>query len=112
MREAAADIYVSLDIRKYMIDIVKATRRNPNISSGVSPRGTLALLKACQIYAAIKGRDYVIPEDVKILAIPVLSHRIVSYTNMAKNSNKANIIRGILEQTPAPTENFKATVQN
>lgn len=110
MREAAADIYVSLDIRKYMIDIVKATRRNPNISSGVSPRGTLALLKASQIYAAIKGRDYVIPEDVKILAIPVLSHRIVSYTNMAKNSNKANIIRGILEQTPAPTENFKVTV--
>lgn len=108
MRELAADIYVSLDIRKYMIDIVKATRKNPNISSGVSPRGTLALLKACQIYAALKGRDYVIPEDVKTLAVPVLSHRIVSYTNMAKNSNKANIIRSILEQTPVPTEPFKA----
>lgn len=106
MGEMCKQVYVDASVRKYMVDIINATRNNPAISAGVSPRGTLALLKTIQIYAAINGRDYVTPEDVKALAIPVLSHRIVSYTNMAKNSNKEAIIQTIIDRIATPTEDF------
>ena len=106
MGEMCKQVYVDASVRKYMVDIINATRNNPAISAGVSPRGTLALLKTTQIYAAINGRDYVTPEDVKALAIPVLSHRIVSYTNMAKNSNKETIIQTIIDRIATPTEDF------
>lgn len=107
MGEVCRRIYVDNSVRKYIVDIIHATRNNAAVSSGVSPRGTLALLKTSQIYAAIKGRDYVTPEDVKSLAVPVLSHRIVSYSNVAKNSNKAAIINNIISSVSVPTENFK-----
>lgn len=107
---AAKNVYVDKSVRKYIVDIINATRNNSSISSGISPRGTLALLKAVQVYAAINGRDYVIPEDVKALAVPVLAHRIISYTNIAKNSNKASIINGILDTVPVPTENFQNVI--
>ena len=108
MGEVAKQVFVHESVRKYIADIVIATRTDASISAGVSPRGTLALLKTSQIYAAINGRDYVIPEDVKALAIPVLSHRIVSYSNLAKNSNKSAIIESIVAKIPVPTEEFKA----
>ena len=107
MRATATNVYVSDSIRKYIVNIVDATRHNPSISSGVSPRGTLALMKASQVYAAIQGRDYVIPEDVKALAVPVLAHRIVSYSNMAKNSNKSTLVKNLLETVAVPTEKFQ-----
>lgn len=110
MGEACRNIFVHDSVRKYMVDIIEATRNNPSISSGVSPRGTLALLKTSQIFAAIHGRDYVTPEDVKALAIPVLAHRIISYTNVAKNSNKSAIIESIVAATAVPTEFFKNAV--
>lgn len=104
----AATVYADISIRKYIVDIVNATRNNSNISSGVSPRGTLALLKTSQVYAAIHGRNFVTPEDVKTLAVPVLAHRIVSYTNMAKNANRVKLINEILETVAVPTEDFTA----
>lgn len=103
----AANVYVDNSIRRYIVDIINATRTSTSVSSGVSPRGTLALLKSAQVYAAIKGRDYVTPDDIKALAVPVLAHRIISYTNIAKNSNKSSIINDILDSTPTPTENFQ-----
>ena len=99
-------VYVDNSVRQYIVNLVSATRNHASISSGVSTRGTLALLKTAQIYAAINGRDFVTPEDIKRLAVPVLSHRIVSYTNVAKNNNKPAIIKSILESIPTPTENF------
>ena len=107
MSETAKSVYIDKSIRKYIVSIVDATRNHASISSGVSPRGTLALLRAVQVYAAIQGRDYVTPEDVKVLAAPVLAHRIISYTNLAKNSNKSTIIQNILDSVAAPTENFQ-----
>lgn len=106
MNTAAKGVYVHPVVKKYIADIVHATRTNPSISCGVSPRGTLALLKACQVYAAVSGRDYVTPDDVKSLSTPVLAHRIISYTNIAKNANKGNIIQSILENVTVPTENW------
>lgn len=106
MNKTAKGVYVHPVVKKYIADIVHATRTNPSISCGVSPRGTLALLKACQVYAAISGRDYVTPDDVKSLSTPVLAHRIISYTNIAKNANKGNLIQNILENVTVPTENW------
>lgn len=106
MGETAKGVFVHDVIRRYIADIVVATRNDKSISSGVSPRGTLALLKASQVYAAINGRDFVTPDDVKKLAVPVLSHRIISYTNMAKNSNKESLILSVLDSVAAPTEDW------
>ncbi|MDE6251061.1 MAG: MoxR family ATPase [Lachnospiraceae bacterium] len=109
MGETAKSVFVHPVIRQYIADIVIATRNDKSISSGVSPRGTLALLKSSQVYAAICGRDFVTPDDVKKLAIPVLAHRIISYTNMAKNSNKAALIQSVLDIVAAPTEDWSKT---
>lgn len=106
MGETAKNVFVHDVIRRYIADIVVATRNDKSISSGVSPRGTLALLKASQVYAAINGRDFVTPDDVKKLAVPILSHRIISYTNMAKNSNKESLILSVLDSVAAPTEDW------
>ena len=106
MQASICNVYVHSAIRKYITDIVHATRNNSSISSGVSPRGTLALLKAAQAYAAINGRAYVIPEDIKALAIPVLAHRIVSYTSLSQTSGKESIIRDIVNQITVPTEEW------
>lgn len=106
MQASISNVYVHTAIRKYITDIVHTTRNSSSISSGVSPRGTLALLKAAQAYAAINGRAYVIPEDIKALAVPVLAHRIVSYTSLSQTSGKENIIRDIINQIPVPTEEW------
>lgn len=106
MQAAICNVHVHPVLRRYMTDIIHATRNNSSISSGVSPRGTLALLKASQAYAAIKGRNYVIPEDIKALAIPVLAHRIVSYTSLSKTAGKENIIRDIINSISVPTEEW------
>lgn len=71
------NIKVCDDLLDYIVRITEATRNDIDIKSGVSPRGTLALLIASKGRAAVNGRDYVIPDDVKDIAVPVLSHRII-----------------------------------
>lgn len=75
--EEIRKIYVHPEIKKYLVDIAEASRQDGELLSGVSPRGTLALFKGIRAYAWLKGRDYVVPEDVKALAVPVLAHRLV-----------------------------------
>ena len=106
MQASICNVYVHPVLRGYIADIVHSTRNNSSISSGASPRGTLALLKASQAYAAIKGRTYVIPEDIKALAIPVLAHRIVSYTSLSNTAGKESIIQDIINDIPVPTEEW------
>lgn len=74
MRDAVREVYVHPEIEKYMVEIVAVTRKKDKVIMGVSPRGTLALLRAVKAYAALSGRSYCIPDDVKTLAVPVLSH--------------------------------------
>lgn len=106
MREFCKTIFVHSAIREYLVSIVQATRTNSNLLIGVSPRGTLALLRAVQVYAALQGRNYVLPDDVKELAQPVLQHRILSYGNT--HSSKNNPLADILASIPVPSEDFKA----
>lgn len=102
-------IFISEDIQEYMLKIVEATLNYEGIILGVSPRGSLALLKACQVHAALKGREFVIPEDVKYLAPFVLSHRIIIRDNMRlKGISNISVINNILENVPVPTEKWKS----
>ena len=106
IREAAErikDCRVSKDVMDYMAALCEGARDPGKVRLGPSPRALLALMRCCQALAAIRGRDYVIPDDVKELAVPVLAHRImlrgVSYQN-----DSAGFLRELLERTPAPTE--------
>lgn len=99
-------IFVHTCMREYMVDIVSATRETDSVTMGVSPRGSLALLRSAKAYAYLQGRTFVTPDDVKAVAIPVLAHRIIlSYGYGKSNENQAFIER-ILSQVNVPTEDF------
>ena len=77
LQEGISHIRVEVSVREYIVRVARATREHPSVELGVSPRGTLFLYKTCQALAAIRGRDFVIPDDVKHLAPYVLTHRII-----------------------------------
>ncbi len=96
-------VTASEDVKAYLMDLIEATRSNAQIGSGVSARGTLALYKAARIRAAMSGRNYVIPEDVKQEALPVLTHRLL----VAPGSHRdpVRLMERILIETKVPLEN-------
>lgn len=95
------DVNVDKTVREYMIDVVNATRNHPDIILGGSPRATLSLYKTCQAYAAIQNRDHVLPDDVKYLSKPVLSHRLMLKPEAElRGSSTDTLIERILETTP------------
>jgi MoxR-like ATPase len=98
-------VYVHPAVEDYLLDLVSASRQEPKIELGVSPRGTLALYRAGQALAAIRGRTYVIPDDLKQLAAPVLAHRLVLRPDARLHGRTpAEVITGLLEQTTVPVE--------
>lgn len=104
MQKAIEDVYVSDAILDYITEIVRATRENKKeIEVGASPRGSLALLRLSRAYAALEGRDYVIPDDVKKVAVPALSHRLILkrelwYTRVSQEM----VMEKMLEKVPVP----------
>lgn len=105
-RNEYKNVYIHKDIIEYIAHIVEATRNNPAIATGVSTRGSLAMLNAVRAYAYVSERSYVIPEDVKKLSIPVFAHRIITSAVMAKKSGNSDIIADIVEQIEVPTEEW------
>ena len=99
-------VRVDVDVMKYMAALVEAARDADKVRLGPSPRALLALMRACQVYAAIHGRDYVIPDDVKALAVPVLAHRIV-LRGVNYQTNPEYFVRELLNKVEAPTEAVK-----
>lgn len=97
---------VSSAVMGYIVDIIHATRNSQDIRLGASPRASIALTKASQAYAAIQGREYVLPDDVKAVCVNVLAHRIICRGNTIQRSSQQSydMIRDILKQVPAPTE--------
>lgn len=95
-------------LKTYIIDIIEATRNHDRISLGVSPRGSLALMKASQMLAIIRGRDYVTPDDVKYIAVPVLAHRIILKGHAISSgiSSVESVILDILKKVTVPVEEF------
>lgn len=106
MHNEAMKVYVHDELLKYMCKICETTRKDNSIIAGVSPRGTIALMRAVQSYAYIKGRTYVIPEDIKHLAVPVLSHRLVLLEGFSGMKAYESKIDGILKTTYVPTEEW------
>ena len=106
MQEEANEVYVHTCMLEYIASIVEATRKDTGILMGVSTRGSLALLKAAKAYAYIQGRNYVVPEDVKTLAVPVLAHRLALNFGYRKEADNKQKLREIVEKQPVPTEEF------
>lgn len=102
-------VQIDEDLLRYIIHLTEATRQHPELSLGVSPRGAQALLKASQAWAALHGRDFVLPDDIKILAEPVLAHRLVFRNRVRQQEGLAErIIQELLSQIEVPTENLTA----
>jgi MoxR-like ATPase len=99
MIAAARSVFVSPAVESYAIDIVRATRIDPELRLGASPRATLQLVRASKALAAVHGRDYVLPDDVDILVPSVLPHRLIAHRGAA---GAEDIVMRIVAETPVP----------
>jgi MoxR-like ATPase len=103
VQERIRDVAINDLVKEYIVRLVRATRRHPDVYLGASPRGSLALYKTGQAHAAINGRDYVIPDDIKALAMVTLAHRlIISPSARIKNVDPRAVIQEILDSIPVP----------
>ena len=103
MQEAVGRIYVDPLIKQYIVSLVNATRQHESVYLGASPRGSLALMRTTQAHALLDGRDFVQPDDVKLLAYPTLGHRvIVSPSARVRDIDSAQIVNEAVERVPVP----------
>jgi MoxR-like ATPase len=103
MQRAVEDVHVAASVGRYMVELVGATRASPRVQVGASPRGTLALLKVARARAALAGRDFVTPEDVKAVAVPALAHRLILRPELwVRRVRTQDVVAELLEQVPTP----------
>ncbi|MEV0846840.1 MoxR family ATPase [Streptomyces sp. NPDC049954] len=109
--EAVRSVYLAQDIQRYAVQLVNATRNHPELRLGASPRATLHLVRAARASAALAGREYVLPDDVQALAVPVLAHRLLP-TAQAQLGRRTSeqIVRDLVQQTPIPDSGPRAGV--
>ncbi len=99
----ATHVRVHEDVRRYLVKVARATRQDADVRLGASPRATLALHRAAQTWAAMRGRDFVLPDDVKYLAVPVLAHRLIAALEARlRGRDAAAIVNSILDMLPVP----------
>ena len=103
-QEGCRAVHVSEKVMKYIADLAAATRSLDEVSLGVSPRGMLSMMRACQALAAVRGRDYVLPDDVKELCVPVFAHRMVVRNSYGSSRKAAELLSGLLASLTVPTE--------
>src|SRR5262249_45474168 len=103
MQASLEDVHVASVTERYIVDVVRATRADHRVALGASPRGALALLKLARARAALKRRDFVLPDDVKAMAVPALAHRIILKPELwASRVTAAHVVQNLLGQIPAP----------
>jgi MoxR-like ATPase len=103
MQRSIEDVHVAEEIQEYCVDLVSATRTSQSAAVGASPRGSLALLKLGRCRAALNGRDYVLPDDVKAIAVPALAHRLVLRPELwVQRITGEDVVREVLETVPTP----------
>ncbi|HJA92534.1 MAG TPA: MoxR family ATPase [Candidatus Eisenbergiella merdipullorum] len=107
LKEEAARVYVHPLVAGYLADIAGATRKREKVIAGVSPRGTLALMRAAKALACMEGRGFVIPDDVKELAPDVLAHRLIFSFGNSRQEDALRLMEEILAQVPVPVEDFE-----
>ncbi len=104
MQAAAEGVHVSESIGRYIVALVGATRESPSVHVGASPRGTLALVKLSRVMALLDGRDFVVPDDVKAVAVPALAHRLALRPELwVQRVQPEDVIQECLESVPVPT---------
>ncbi len=103
LQQEVKEIHISADVRHYILQVVRTTREHEVVDLGVSPRGTLALFKASQALAALRGRNYVIPSDVQYLCAPILTHRLhISPQIRLRGRTPAEVVEEITGSVPVP----------
>jgi MoxR-like ATPase len=103
MQRAVETVHVADSVREYCVDLVAATRTAQSAAVGASPRGSLALLKLARCRAALQGRDYVLPDDVKAITVPALAHRLVLRPELwVQQITAEDVVREVLESVPTP----------
>lgn len=106
LQRKCKEVYIHNDLLDYIVKLVQGTRNHDKVSSGVSPRGTLAFVRACQAYALVNEREFVVPEDIKAVAVPVLAHRISTNASLDGKRTAINVINELLGRIEVPTEDF------
>lgn len=102
-QKAVAEVYVDPLIKQYLVSLVEATRQHPSVALGASPRGSLALFRSAQARALLKGRDYVLPDDVKAMAVAALAHRLIlSPSSRMKGLNSRGVVAEVIGSVPVP----------
>ena len=105
VRQVRRNIRVSDPVKAYIADIVRATREHTAVEYGASPRGSLGLLRAGQARALIRERDFVLPDDIKALTCPVLSHRLIlKEKDRLRGVDQDRILKEIMQKVPVPTD--------
>ncbi|HEX3044629.1 MAG TPA: MoxR family ATPase, partial [Bacillota bacterium] len=105
MIQARRGVHVEESLRGYLVELVTKTRSHPSLDMGASPRGAIALFNAARVLAMLRGREYVIPDDIKYLAPSILGHRVmVAPEASVRGVNGVKVIREIVDGTPVPTE--------
>jgi MoxR-like ATPase len=103
LQEARKRIHIAQPIREYITSIVRATRTNRAVRLGASPRGSLGLMRSAQALAALQGRDFVLPDDVKALALPVLAHRLIlKEEDRLRGETQEHVVQEIIDSLPVP----------
>ena len=103
LQEAVEHVHVDASVGRYIVDLVAATRTSASTAVGASPRGSLALLKLSRCRAALQGRDFVTPDDVKAIAVPALSHRLMLRPELwVQRTSAEDVVRDLLESVPTP----------
>jgi MoxR-like ATPase len=99
----ARDVHVAPALRRYIVQFAEATREHPDLYLGASPRASIMLLRASRAYAAAEGRDYVVPDDIKALALPVLAHRVIVTADAAMSGRAGeHVLAELLAEVPIP----------
>jgi MoxR-like ATPase len=105
MRQAVERIYVDPDLERYIVALVAGTRGRRGVAVGASPRGSLALLKLARVWAAMHGREYVLPDDVKQFVLPALRHRLILEPDLWMKRHAAeDILEEVLRTVPVPVQ--------
>jgi MoxR-like ATPase len=103
LQQAVRSVHVDPQVQRYIVHVVSLTREHPDVYLGASPRGSLSLMRASQARAMLHGRDYVIPDDVKVLAVSALAHRLImSPEARMRNATATAVVASVLQEVPVP----------
>jgi len=103
MQQTILDVHIDKDISKYIVKIVQSTRNDPRVDVGISPRGSIALFKLAKAHASFYGRDYVVPDDVKNVSMPALSHRLIlKAESRVRDVKPDDVLKDIINKIPVP----------